>query len=128
MIINIEYRVNLLGRTNYRDGLRALQRAVNRGTGRASVKIGRLYRSAAKQHCPVDTGRLKRSLRTRRNRVSAGEYEIDIIVRDRRAFYLYIVNARTGFLARAERSIARQATAILRAEVLASIREAAVFT
>lgn len=72
-----------------------IRRAVAIGIRRSLTEIGKTLRQNIRAAAPVRTGRLKRSIRSRRARVGS-EYQIQIrfIDRNRRSvFYGYITNA-----------------------------------
>ena len=120
------------------DALRArlsdaqITRAVNRGLGRATVKIARILRKAVRMATPVDTGRLKRGTKVRRRRSSPGNYTLEVYSRDSAArggayvFYFYILNADplTAYVPDAIRGIRDQARRILREEITQTLSEA----
>lgn len=81
-----------------------LNTEINRAVARATSIVGREFRKDIKANTPVDTGLLRRSVRVRRRRESAKEYELQVFFitpaaeGGKRLVYGYIVNARQGFV------------------------------
>jgi len=82
----------------FRDALdpAQVQRAINRGLGRASVILRRKFAKELKAATPVSTGRLRRRTRVLRRRVERGVYEL--VPAAPGAPYMFALDARTGYL------------------------------
>ena len=102
---------------------------INRAVARATSIVGREFRKDIKTNTPVDTGLLKRSVRVRRKRIAAREYELQVFfitpqsLGGKRLVYGYIVNARQGFVGRTIGTHREKYFQILRREIGATLRE-----
>lgn len=74
---------------------RAARRGLNIGIRDASTQIARLMRHYVKLQSPPKrrTGLLRRNLRVKRTKIGPALYQLEITIRNREAFYAFILNA-----------------------------------
>ena len=109
---------------------RLYDRAIRKGMQRAMTRLTRLYRGRLKAACPVRTGFLKRNIKIQRKRLGRYAYRLEATVKDRRAFYMFILNSgyprgkHRGWIDRVDRKTQDEVRSIVAEEVGREIRTA----